>query len=369
MKRFPLAVVAALTLLHLLTGWGSPVGQPEGERDPILAASVTGTLPTAAPAGFATRMGYSPVLVTGTGGAGPGHIGGGCSSPFGDTSYAFGAACMRHDYGYDLLRYADQLGRPLGPSVRSAIDHRFTQELQHSCASAGCYAAAWFYESAVKFNTWRQGGGPPVEESVLSLVAPVVAALGGGMLLVLPRRRRRVGAPIVGAGLAFALWMQPALPAHPWRVQVPVGALVVLQGYGLGLLARRIVDRFARPAGRGSAARCPASAWLTGGAAVALLGGAFVTAHEATLSMHRSLGMLGSSWWSDLLVVTATLLLVIGLLRLPRAVAAAVWLVRDAGRRRPRTAQPAVAAGFALALVTSSAAPASPPDPARRTSP
>ena len=77
------------------------------------------------PSDFAQEMGRDPKTVT----APDGTLrlvdaSGGCSGPAGDTEWDFSTGCRAHDLGYDLLRYAEAKGHPLGMDARRALDVR-----------------------------------------------------------------------------------------------------------------------------------------------------------------------------------------------------------------------------------------------------
>lgn len=125
---------------------------------------------------------------------------GGCSGPAGDTEWDFSAACRAHDLGYDLLRYADHKGQPLGQYARKALDDRLATDLHTQCrlnprgAEQTCHAVAETYALGLQFNSWRQRWGAPGHE-------PVVAwAFGSAMVVFLllarlhGRRREEVPA-------------------------------------------------------------------------------------------------------------------------------------------------------------------------------
>jgi hypothetical protein len=191
-----LALAAGFLVVVTVGGWGH-AHHPASVEQPAAASAVraltTGD-PAALsriPADFAGVEGYEPADAAG----GPLRPDGGCSSPFGGTSYGFTADCRRHDLGYDLLRYANHRGRPLGPWARRAIDAHFAQQTRSHCSglTPGCRAAAWFYGAAVDVNSWRQGWGVPAVEPVSAFALPVGAGLGAAALLgalpPLPRRR------------------------------------------------------------------------------------------------------------------------------------------------------------------------------------
>ncbi|MFI9010040.1 phospholipase A2 [Actinosynnema sp. NPDC053489] len=120
--------------------------------------------------------------------------GGGCSGPAGDTEWDFGAGCKAHDLGYDLLRYAEQKGRPLGREARKSLDARLARDMHDQCEvnprghAARCHATAQLYAAGLEFNSWRQRWGPPGHEPVLAwgFGSAVVVFL---LLARLPRRR------------------------------------------------------------------------------------------------------------------------------------------------------------------------------------
>lgn len=135
---------------------------------------VTGVVPGAAPA----RDGSVRAV----------HVDGGCSTPWGDdnTRWDFGAACRSHDLGYDLLRYAEKKGQPLGPEVRKALDDRLSTDMHATCehnprgSQRLCETVASVYSAGLVVNSWHQRWGPPVGEPIVPLLAGVAAI---GLLL------------------------------------------------------------------------------------------------------------------------------------------------------------------------------------------
>jgi hypothetical protein len=195
-----LALAAGFLVVATISGWGQTartagIDQPQAAQA-VLA--VTRGEPTAAnlvPADFRTVMGYRPTVLP----TGPTRATGGCSSPFGGTPYHFTADCRQHDLGYDLLRYAQAKGQPLGPWARKAVDHRFAEQTRSRCDGFGCQLASGFYTAMVDFNSWRQGYGTPVAEPIGRFVVPVGAGLGTALLLALlplprPRSQNRTWA-------------------------------------------------------------------------------------------------------------------------------------------------------------------------------
>lgn len=180
------------------------------------ASTPAGSAPTAStqtmPADFARVMGYRPVVSEGR----LLRADGSCSSPFGPTGYGFQDSCRAHDLGYDLLRYAERKGQPLGPWARRAVDDAFSRSLHARCGPAGsnvgCDAAATVYADAVRLNTWRQGFGVPVVEG------PGRTLLGLGVGLVVA---------VLLAGQPWApgrLRTAPAWPSALGRRPVAAGA-------------------------------------------------------------------------------------------------------------------------------------------------
>ncbi|WP_410670775.1 phospholipase A2 [Amycolatopsis sp. cmx-4-68] len=136
------------------------------------------------------------------------HVDGGCSTPWGDdnTKWDYAVPCKSHDLGYDLLRYADRKGHPLGPEAREALDDRLSADMHHACDlnpmnSAGtCRVVASFYSAGLVVNSWHQRWGPPVGDPIGPMVAGVLVI---GCLLVFrlrgwlrARREPRAPAPV-----------------------------------------------------------------------------------------------------------------------------------------------------------------------------
>ncbi len=162
-------VIAAANAVHAFV-------EPSATHDPHLNL----------PSDFAQETGRDPKTIT----APDGTLrvvdsSGGCSGPAGDTEWDFSAACRAHDLGYDLLRYADHKGQPLGQYARKALDDRLATDLHTQCrlnprgAEETCHAVAETYALGLKFNSWRQRWGAPGHE-------PVVAwAFGSAMVVFL----------------------------------------------------------------------------------------------------------------------------------------------------------------------------------------
>ncbi|WP_167768801.1 hypothetical protein [Nocardia sp. CS682] len=165
--------------------------------------------PAAMPDDFATQFGYMPSTVDGL----LANPQGDCSSPV-TLPVEFETACKAHDLGYDLLRYAEQRGEPLGPWARQALDSTLDRHMHESCESRAdpfsrtrCNAMAAIASTFVDLNSRRQGYGAPVVESafgaaeadsatnwrLLGVAGAGVAGLGA--VLTVRRATQRAGVP------------------------------------------------------------------------------------------------------------------------------------------------------------------------------
>ncbi|MCX0271873.1 hypothetical protein NLM24_14390 [Nocardia zapadnayensis] len=127
----------------------------------------------AIPRDFADRIGYQPVVRQGVLVAPDGS----CSSPV-ELPPEFDTACMAHDLGYDLLRYADRTGAPLGPWARQALDRTLSVRLHQACEThtepvvrTRCETLAGIAATAVELNSRRQHYGVPVVETLSQVAA------------------------------------------------------------------------------------------------------------------------------------------------------------------------------------------------------
>ncbi|MGW5384540.1 hypothetical protein [Nocardia sp. NPDC003963] len=121
----------------------------------------------AIPRDFEAYLGYEPVVRQGVLVA----PGGDCSSPV-ELPPEFDTACMAHDLGYDLLRYADRTGAPLGPWARQALDRTLSTRMHQACEThtepvvrTRCETMAEIAATAVDLNSRRQRYGVPVVET------------------------------------------------------------------------------------------------------------------------------------------------------------------------------------------------------------
>ncbi|WP_245553241.1 alpha/beta-hydrolase family protein [Nocardia veterana] len=168
------AAVVAVVVLTILSAWppaarAAAAGQrPEDAAARAAVLALTGDRPdrAAVPADFAATQGYRPVQLDGTA-VDPG---GECSSPI-RLPAEFDTACKAHDLGYDLLRYAESHGRPLGPWARRAIDNALETRMFDACAARTdvvarlrCTTMATVATAAVDLNSRRQNYAAPMPE-------------------------------------------------------------------------------------------------------------------------------------------------------------------------------------------------------------
>ena len=203
-------VVAAFVVAQPVAG--AAVGAAGGENSAarVAVAELTGPHPgnVVLPADFAAERGYRPVVADGL----LVDPGGACSSPV-RLPAEFRTACQAHDLGYDLLRYADDHGQPLGTWARQAIDAVLEQRMQAACDDrhglhrTGCRTMATVAGTAVDLNSRRQNYATPRPEYLfgirlagehfgyqfLAIAAPAALVLSALALLITEsvRGRRR----------------------------------------------------------------------------------------------------------------------------------------------------------------------------------
>jgi uncharacterized membrane protein len=354
-------VAAGTVVVGVLSGWAQPQERPARAQDAGAAravAAITSDRPGAeatVPADFAQVMGYQPETVRSPRGTTATRADGGCTSPFGETRYRFGAACKQHDLGYDLLRYAQRKGEPLGPWARRAIDSHFLASMRARCDHPGCTAMAGLYFGVVEVNSIRQGWGTPVVEGLGTLLKPVgagvlVALLVGSArlrarLLALRvsraarRRLRRVAAAVARvcepragrvlvAVTALVIAGAPGVIPRPAWVQAIMAALAAVNAYALAALGGAVW----RPLRRRVAAlaRLPRLDWrVTSRTSALLLPLAAVGAYAGQLHLTNATGMAPPSLL-DQLGATA------GAVAMAAAVTGLVALTARAVRRAAR---------------------------------
>lgn len=186
------SVVTAAVLVTTPVAHGT--GDPAAARAVRALVSQPGDAALQAlPDDFTEVLGYRPAVRDGR----LERPDGSCSSPV-LLPAVFEPVCREHDLGYDLLRYADRQGQPLGPWARDALDARFGRELLQACpvdeALGGptCTAAAHVATTAVELNSARQLDGPPAETGATRAVTAAAATgLGAAAGSVFLRRRSR----------------------------------------------------------------------------------------------------------------------------------------------------------------------------------
>ncbi len=169
---------------------------------PPSSANTSGLDLQSAPADFARVMGYTPQvgqLADGT--RRMINPTGACSVPGDGRPFDFAVACQAHDFGYDLLRYAQRKDIALPSQARAEIDQRLTADLHTQCragsSAATCDATVAVFAAAVGFNSWRQLSGPPVDQSGMTRTVGLglLGLVGLGSALRRPFSLRRLIRP------------------------------------------------------------------------------------------------------------------------------------------------------------------------------
>ncbi|WP_280401732.1 hypothetical protein [Nocardia carnea] len=219
-------------------GIDGSIAGPAGLAVVALTSAAGPAAAQAIPHDFESYTGYRPVVRQGVLVAPDGD----CSSPV-ELPPEFDTACMAHDLGYDLLRYADSTGAPLGPWARQAVDNALGVRLHQACDAhtepmvrTRCETLAEVAATAVELNSRRQHYGVPVVETftqaatqaatehptqpwLLRMAALAVTAIAGLVLGIrrLHRRRRR---PATAAGhRGFGLPLRPSTITGPVTVR------------------------------------------------------------------------------------------------------------------------------------------------------
>ncbi|MBF6329197.1 hypothetical protein [Nocardia transvalensis] len=210
------ALVATTTMAFVPAGTATAAGvdiSPAENADARTAvAGLAGDRPWAAaiPRDFPADAGYRPVLTDGL----LVDPKGDCSSPI-PLPAEFDLACKAHDLGYDMLRYADRHGQPLGAWARQAIDATLERRMYDACAArpdafarAQCDVMATVAATAVDLNSRRQNYAAPVPEHLFgvelsgpAITGQLLRVLGPAALVLLAvaaliagaRRHRRLG--------------------------------------------------------------------------------------------------------------------------------------------------------------------------------
>ncbi|KAA0024209.1 hypothetical protein [Antrihabitans cavernicola] len=153
------------------------------------------------PNDFRATMGYTPV----TEGGMLVNPHGDCSSPV-TLPYEFETACKAHDLGYDVLRYAERTGAPLGSWARQNFDAQLHRRMHDACetrenivARSGCFAMAEIAAGFVDANSFRQGyRSPDPEHADKYLIAGAlgITLLIGALAIGRGRRIESAGAAV-----------------------------------------------------------------------------------------------------------------------------------------------------------------------------
>ncbi|MEU1982287.1 hypothetical protein [Nocardia sp. NPDC019395] len=159
-------VAAAVSLLPAPTADAAgPTRTPAASAVHALTSPDQVTTPRL-PDDFADITGYRPARIDGMLIAPHGS----CSSPV-PLPVEFDTACKAHDLGYDLLRYAQHSGLPLGQWARRDLDRALAGRMRAACthrpgplARTRCAAMAEVAAVAVDLNSRRQHYGVPVVE-------------------------------------------------------------------------------------------------------------------------------------------------------------------------------------------------------------
>jgi len=177
LARIPKRITLFGSILILASGIGHILRHPGGdssESAQIVTNLVDGraTLELV-PESFEDELGYRPVWADGT----LVHPRGACSTPGGVGPDSFETACRVHDFGYDILRYAERRGTRIGPWARFDLDRHLYGDLLGVCEKVTCRATATFYYAAVTVNSIRQGYVAPTDEPTVPWAAAAVGVV------------------------------------------------------------------------------------------------------------------------------------------------------------------------------------------------
>jgi hypothetical protein len=178
LTRVPKRITMLGFIVIFASGIGHLIRHPagnSGESAQIVTSLVAGrATPQLVPESFEDELGYRPVWAEGT----LVHPRGACSTPGGVGPDSFEAACRVHDFGYDLLRYAERRGTRIGPWARFDLDRHLYDDLLRVCDSGSCRATATLYYAAVTLNSIRQGYVAPTDEPTVPWAAAAVGVVG-----------------------------------------------------------------------------------------------------------------------------------------------------------------------------------------------
>lgn len=246
-----LVLAPALTLTAGTSAASAPAPAEDADTAAAVLALSTDGLDVAVPQGFPEHFGYRPELLDGL----VVRPDGGCSSPV-TLPTEFELPCKGHDLGYDLLRFADERGAPLGPWARRDLDAALAGHLHDACAVRAdefsrtrCHFMADVASAAVSANSHRQGFGVPVVEEVTvpdpegnnagMLAGAGVLATGAVALRFSRRGKNRVAQP---DSADPARWRNVTAPVTAALPDLPETAHADLTGTATRDLARARVD-------------------------------------------------------------------------------------------------------------------------------
>jgi hypothetical protein len=196
LTRVPLRIAGFGFVVIFASGIGHVVRHPvddSGDSARIVTSLIDGkaTLELV-PDSFEDDLGYRPVLAEGT----LINPKGACSTPGGVGPDSFRTACRVHDFGYDILRYAEGRGTRVGPWARFDLDRRLYADLLIACDTVTCEATATVYYTAVTLNSIRQGYVAPTEEPTVPWAITAVGVVG---LATAPTKRLKWKQPTIDA--------------------------------------------------------------------------------------------------------------------------------------------------------------------------
>ncbi|WP_410654284.1 phospholipase A2 [Amycolatopsis sp. lyj-112] len=192
------------------------------------------------PADFTQVSGITPTVMTARDGTVRGvHTDGGCSAPWGDdnTKWDYAVPCKAHDLGYDILRYAERKGHPLGQEARSSLDDRLSADMHNACVinpmdSRGtCDVVASLYTAGLVLNSWHQRWGPPVGDPLGPMIVGVLVI--GALLVFRLRGWARARRTVV----TVPREPRPVLPVGRWALLGVAGVVLMLLGESAVALA------------------------------------------------------------------------------------------------------------------------------------
>jgi len=171
-----LTVIVASGIGHSLF---HPVRDDSREAAQVVTSLVDGSATLASvPANFKEEIGYQPVAAAGA----LVNPSGGCSTPGGIGPESFDTACRVHDFGYDMLRYAEGTSPRLGAWARFDLDQHLYADLLQTCDTVTCRGTATVYYTAVTVNSIRQGYVAPTTEPAIPWVVVAVVVVGLAMV-------------------------------------------------------------------------------------------------------------------------------------------------------------------------------------------